>query len=67
MSIRHFNFALALNKKDTDKNRNKIDSNPALLVAAERWLKKALEDHGVGAKTSVGYGYFKTHTGIEGL
>ncbi|MDY6861725.1 MAG: type III-B CRISPR module RAMP protein Cmr6, partial [Thermodesulfobacteriota bacterium] len=53
-----FNFALALNKKETDKNRNKIDSNPALLNAAEKWLKKALEDDGVGAKTSVGYGYF---------
>ena len=53
-----FNFALALNKKETDQNRNKIDSDPALLNAAEAWLKKALEEHGVGAKTSVGYGYF---------
>ncbi|MGP8321776.1 MAG: type III-B CRISPR module RAMP protein Cmr6 [Methanosarcinaceae archaeon] len=53
-----FNFALALNKKETDKNRNNIDSDPALLDAAEKWLRKALEEHGVGAKTSVGYGYF---------
>ena len=53
-----FHFALALNKKETDKNRNKIDSDPALLDAAEKWLKKALQEQGVGAKTAVGYGYF---------
>ena len=53
-----FNFALALNKKETDQNQNKIDSDPAMLDVAEKWLKKALENHGVGAKTSVGYGYF---------
>jgi CRISPR-associated protein Cmr6 len=53
-----FNFALALNKKETDKNRNKINSNHALLDVAEKWLRKALEEQGVGAKTSVGYGYF---------
>jgi len=23
------------------------------------WLKKALTEHGIGAKTAVGYGYFK--------
>lgn len=44
--------------KETDRNQNKIDSDPALLDAAETWLKKALEEHGVGAKTSIGYGYF---------
>jgi len=59
-----FNFALALNKKETDKNRNKIDSDPALLDAAEKWLRKALEEQGVGAKTSVGYGYFNAEKGI---
>jgi CRISPR/Cas system CMR subunit Cmr6 (Cas7 group RAMP superfamily) len=53
-----FNFALALNNKETDKNRNKIDCNPALLAAAERWLKKSLEEKGVGAKTSIDYRYF---------
>ena len=53
-----FNFALALNKKETDRNRNKIDSDPAMLDVAEKWLRKALEEHGVGAKTSIGYEYF---------
>ena len=30
-----------------------------LLAPAEQWLKLALENQGVGAKTSVGYGYFQ--------
>ncbi len=45
-----FNFALALNKKEKDRK---------LLDTAVNWLKKAIQEHGVGAKTSVGYGYFK--------
>lgn len=53
-----FNFVLALNKKETDQNRDWIDSDPALLNVAEKWLRKVLEEHGVGARTSVGYGYF---------
>jgi CRISPR-associated protein Cmr6 len=30
-----------------------------LLNITEAWLKKALEEHGIGAKTAVGYGYMK--------
>lgn len=45
-----FNFTLALNKKEKEIE---------LLNAAGNWLKKAIQEHGVGAKTSVGYGYFK--------
>ena len=54
-----FDFALALNKKETDQNQNKMNSDPATLDLAEKWLRKALEEHGVGAKTSIGYGYFR--------
>ena len=54
-----FNFTLALNKKEADQNKNKIESDPVLLDDAETWLRLALRSHGVGAKTSVGYGYFK--------
>jgi CRISPR-associated protein Cmr6 len=32
--------------------------NSNLLSAADKWLKQALSGHGIGAKTSVGYGYF---------
>ena len=53
-----FNFALALNKKEADRNQKIIDSDPALLDDAVIWLKKALSEQGVGAKASVGYGYF---------
>ena len=30
-----------------------------LSAIGEAWLKKALEEHGIGAKTAVGYGYMK--------
>jgi CRISPR-associated protein Cmr6 len=29
------------------------------LSVAYDWMQKALNEHGIGAKTSVGYGYFK--------
>ena len=47
-----------LKEVPSDRNQNIIDSDPALLYYAETWLKKALNRQGVGAKTSVGYGYF---------
>lgn len=34
-------------------------ADPRLLNITEAWLKKALEEHGIGAKTAVGYGYMK--------
>ena len=34
------------------------EKNPTLLKALD-WLQKALETQGIGAKSSVGYGYFK--------
>ncbi len=45
-----FGFSLALKKKEKDRE---------LLDHTVNWLKKGLQEHGVGAKTSVGYGYFK--------
>jgi len=36
-----------------------IETVHKLLDVAAAWLKKALQEHGIGAKTSVGYGYFK--------
>ena len=35
------------------------ESNNSLLKIAFSWLKSALEQHGIGAKTAVGYGYMK--------
>jgi CRISPR-associated protein Cmr6 len=34
-------------------------ANTRLLNITEAWLIKALEEHGIGAKTAVGYGYMK--------
>lgn len=34
-----------------------LSNNSAVVEIAMVWLKKALTDHGIGAKTAVGYGY----------
>jgi len=34
------------------------DAELSLLEAGKRWLLKALTEHGIGAKTAVGYGFF---------
>jgi CRISPR type III-B/RAMP module RAMP protein Cmr6 len=44
-----FAFAIVLNGMDDD---------PALLTQAAGWLRTALTVHGIGAKTSAGYGWF---------
>lgn len=44
------------------KGTNKLayaSADTRLLNITEAWLKKALEEHGIGAKTAVGYGYMK--------
>ena len=47
-----------LKEVPSDRNQKIIDSDPALLYYAETWLKKALNEQGAGAKTSVVYGDF---------
>lgn len=37
---------------------NGMDNRPEVLVAANRWLESALTEHGLGAKTAAGYGWF---------
>lgn len=34
-------------------------ADPRLLNITQAWLRQALEEHGIGAKTTVGYGYMK--------
>lgn len=48
-----FNFYLLTKKKDKDVFDIEINNFSIL-----DWLKKSLAEHGIGAKTSVGYGYF---------
>lgn len=40
---------------------NGLDDDPALLDAAARWLRIALEENGIGAKTAAGYGWFSNN------
>ena len=45
-----FDFYLGMKPKHYNKD---------LLDKANTWLEKALTEHGIGAKTAVGYGYMK--------
>lgn len=64
-----FNFFIGIKEsKNTFNNITEDEINTIIpenynkdkipLCLAEEWLKKALKDHGIGAKTAVGYGYF---------
>jgi len=48
-----FYFYLLAKKKDKDVFDEKIGN-----LTITEWMKKALCEHGIGAKTAVGYGYF---------
>lgn len=37
-----------------------LSEDATLVELAKKWLDLALSEHGIGAKTAVGYGYFKT-------
>ena len=37
---------------------NGMETRPEVLAAAKRWLDVALTEHGLGAKTAAGYGWF---------
>ncbi|MBI5207095.1 MAG: type III-B CRISPR module RAMP protein Cmr6 [Candidatus Firestonebacteria bacterium] len=52
-------FRLADREKINDTNLKKPDGELTLLGKAEKILKYALTEFGVGAKTSIFYGYFK--------
>ncbi|GAK51206.1 CRISPR-associated RAMP protein, Cmr6 family [Candidatus Moduliflexus flocculans] len=51
-----FTFALAIKRKTGDAFAQDC------LNAAVTWLKKGVTEHGLGAKTAVGYGYFTEQT-----
>lgn len=60
-----FQFLVGIKESDDDEviESGKFEGRKPSEVAKE-WLKKALEEHGVGAKTAVGYGYMNNvHTG----
>jgi len=49
-----FEFHIGINKNEGIKSG--IFAGKTYLEVAEEWIKKALSEHGIGAKTSVGYG-----------
>jgi len=42
-----------------------ISKNNALLQKALGWLKDSLSEHGIGAKTALGYGYFSSYASFN--
>lgn len=57
---------LKITELSTEEQKSRIISECQALTAgatlpelALEWLKRALTEHGIGAKTAVGYGYFK--------
>lgn len=53
-----FNFILGISDKKNIKIENGKFESKYPLEVAEEWLRKTLTEHGIGAKTSVGYGFF---------
>lgn len=60
-----FGFVIGINEKDNNTiQQGKFSCEDPLSVAC-KWMKKALNEHGIGAKTAVGYGYMKVLTDIK--
>jgi CRISPR-associated protein Cmr6 len=53
-----FEFIIGVKKKYKDEEVTIGDKKENILDVTKTWLNKALKQHGIGAKTAVGYGYF---------
>lgn len=54
-----FEFTVGLKETNNTSIQTGIFREDRPLSVAYSWMQKALKEHGVGAKTSVGYGYFE--------
>ncbi len=54
-----FEFIIGIKEKDNTAIQNGIFKGKYPLEAGFDWMKKALNEHGIGAKTAVGYGYLQ--------
>jgi len=52
-----YQFIIGIKEKDKTEISSGIFKDKVLFEVVSIWLKKALEEHGIGAKTAVGYGY----------
>jgi CRISPR-associated protein Cmr6 len=59
-----FEFIIGINEKTNTPIQEGVFEGKHPLEVAFEYIKKALSDHGIGAKTAVGYGYMKGK-GIE--
>lgn len=54
-----FQFVIGIRDKDNIQVDDFNGSKDTILNLTEKYLKEALQNQGIGAKTAVGYGYFK--------
>jgi len=54
-----FEFIIGIKEKDNQKVESGEFNGERVFNIASEWLGKALQEHGIGAKTAVGYGFFK--------
>lgn len=52
-----FQFMIGIKNKDNTIINDGKFKEQKILKVAEKYLKEALSEHGIGAKTAVGYGY----------
>ncbi|GAA0126556.1 hypothetical protein UT300019_24590 [Clostridium sp. CTA-19] len=60
-----FNFIFALSRQKINVSEDKLIYAQDLKEFISKLMKEALQEHGVGSKTSVGYGYFNDVKAIE--
>lgn len=54
-----FQFLIGIKEKNNEKIKGDTLGDESFLNLAEKYLKEALQNQGVGAKSAVGYGYFR--------
>lgn len=54
-----FKFFIGVKNKDNRNISNEKSKDENILITAEKLVKEMLLEHGLGAKTAVGYGYFE--------
>lgn len=61
-----FDVCIGINEPDNIPIENGVFSGKTPLEVAYEWVERALKEHGIGAKTSVGYGLFQAEGAVPG-
>lgn len=60
LTVENTQFEFIIGIKEKDNQQIELGKfNGKILQVASDWIKNALQEHGIGAKTAVGYGYFQ--------